>query len=629
MSKKHNKYAHLAKTSLPVAVATQAASAPTPSPVNPLLDFVPPPIPDIPGVTFKRRVEFGMTIDQGKGFRLEYLPKGKVAILPEDSTAIDGFQNIGHGMDHEDQKLYYSKFPEWDGKGPCYRHILNEDFDGVLDHVINVTEDDSDCKELTIFLRKRFEKMSHDRRHRLATSGKVRYSDLKYILHQGSEVIITGRPSFWDDEVTKVAPYGAVIQSIKMDTGWMGDTFLRIELIRFEQYGSAVQPMTHSMMINPFSGERDIETFFIRPIKDEEKAELSKAGEKWWNTVRKPTLVSYKGTMKNPGWWGSFIEREASGRVMIDGAGYQKFGQFDSTRRRWSELNKNEELMKYKNHMTPEVYWMASTTTFGFSMTLKEWGEFTLEGQEAPKYRKNAIRDLVLDEDKKTLILGLVQNNKLGFQDIVDGKGGGTIFLLHGEPGTGKTLTAEAVADFLEKPLYSVSVGELGTNPNDLETKLRNVLDITASWDAVLLLDEADIFLERRTSGPGAIERNAMVAIFLRLLEYHNGVLFLTTNRCEDFDEAFHSRISVIMEYGSLTDEKRAKIWENLLRAAGIEGIDTPTLAALSPINGRQIKNVIRSASILARSEGRAVTQRDIEKVIPLVTARVGRNASR
>ena len=56
--------------------------------------------------------------------------------------------------------------------------------------------------------------------------------------------------------------------------------------------------------------------------------------------------------------------------------------------------------------------------------------------------------------------------------DVIDGKGEGSIFLLHGPPGVGKTLTAEAIAELLHKPLYTVSMG-LGTNPESLESTCR------------------------------------------------------------------------------------------------------------------------------------------------------------
>lgn len=103
--------------------------------------------------------------------------------------------------------------------------------------------------------------------------------------------------------------------------------------------------------------------------------------------------------------------------------------------------------------------------------------------------------------------------------------------MLHGPPGTGKTLTAEGISEFLKCPLYMVSAGELGTDSRYLELELQKILDICHAWGAILLLDEADVFLEKRNMHD--LHRNALVSIFLRQLEYFQGILFLTTNRVE------------------------------------------------------------------------------------------------
>ena len=78
-------------------------------------------------------------------------------------------------------------------------------------------------------------------------------------------------------------------------------------------------------------------------------------------------------------------------------------------------------------------------------------------------------------------------------------------------------MTAESIAELLKRPLYSVAIGELGTTPDKLEDKLRDILDMASRWNAVILLDEADVFLEKRADND--IHRNAMVGVFLRLLE--------------------------------------------------------------------------------------------------------------
>ena len=153
-----------------------------------------------------------------------------------------------------------------------------------------------------------------------------------------------------------------------------------------------------------------------------------------------------------------------------------------------------------------------------------------------------AFDALVLGEKQKKLIHSLVREHASQpdrFDDIISGKGRGLVGLLAGTPGCGKTLTAEAVAETTRKPLYSVSAGELGTTPEAVEDRLLKVLELAQMWDAVLLLDEAEVFLQQRS--PTDVKRNALVSIFLRQLEYYQGILILTTNMPEQCDAAFES----------------------------------------------------------------------------------------
>ena len=72
-------------------------------------------------------------------------------------------------------------------------------------------------------------------------------------------------------------------------------------------------------------------------------------------------------------------------------------------------------------------------------------------------------------------------------------------------------------------------------------SRLTRCLDIGTIWGCVVLLDEADVFLEERTQTD--LQRNALVSVFLRVLEYYEGILILTSNRVGIFDEAFMSRV--------------------------------------------------------------------------------------
>ncbi len=93
--------------------------------------------------------------------------------------------------------------------------------------------------------------------------------------------------------------------------------------------------------------------------------------------------------------------------------------------------------------------------------------------------------------------------------------------LLSGKPGVGKTLTAEAVAEHMHCPLYSITSGDLGSQAYEVEQALTSALNLVSRWNAVLLIDECDVFLEARSTND--IERNRLVSIFLRTLEYFEG----------------------------------------------------------------------------------------------------------
>lgn len=188
-----------------------------------------------------------------------------------------------------------------------------------------------------------------------------------------------------------------------------------------------------------------------------------------------------------------------------------------------------------KRTYSEEELLLTSPVVLGFAFSEKLWLEFSLSGIHPITYNEDAFDSLVLESDKKNTVRALVESHKYHaaktIDDVVQGKGRGLVFALHGAPGTGKTLTAEGISELLRCPLYIVSAGELGTDPARLESELQKILDIAHSWGALLLLDEADVFLEKREVHD--IHRNALVSIFLRLLEYFQGILFLTTNRVE------------------------------------------------------------------------------------------------
>lgn len=101
---------------------------------------------------------------------------------------------------------------------------------------------------------------------------------------------------------------------------------------------------------------------------------------------------------------------------------------------------------------------------------------------------------------------------------------------------------------------------------DELEETLSQTLELVARWNAVLLIDECDVFLEARAKHD--LDRNQTVSIFLRTLEYYEGLMFMTTNRADNIDAAFQSRIHVSLHYPDLSDVSRRHIWANFLEGS-------------------------------------------------------------
>jgi len=255
----------------------------------------------------------------------------------------------------------------------------------------------------------------------------------------------------------------------------------------------------------------------------------------------------------------------------------------DTTVEEWREASFEKEnpfLFSYHNSpvgsrshidsFSKEEFALLPDRAFAFVLRKREFAQIHVDERylyeiEAPK---DGFNNLKLKKGHKQMVQSLVQTHfetktraaenphrrrERDF-DVVRGKGRGLIILLHGAPGTGKTSTAECVAESNGKPLLSIVCGDLGMTPEKVEASLNVRFRQAEHWDCVLLLDEADVFLASRDRHD--LKRNSLVAVFLRILEYYTGILFLTTNRVGTFDEAFRSRIHMWLYYPPLDSSK-------------------------------------------------------------------------
>ncbi len=219
-------------------------------------------------------------------------------------------------------------------------------------------------------------------------------------------------------------------------------------------------------------------------------------------------------------------------------------------------------------------------------------------------FDKTLRQRLVLPESHQNLLDVLTSEVGAFTSDFIEGKAAGSLILAKGMPGVGKTLTAEVYAELSEKPLYSVHAGNLGTTADSIAKQLDVIFQRARRWNCVLLLDEADVFVLRRNED---VERNAIVAAFLRSLEYWEGLLFMTTNRPDDIDEAVLSRCAAIIDYQPPSPLHAERIWQAMADNFGIEigaDLQRDLLATFPAITGRDIKLLLSLSLKVAKSKG-------------------------
>jgi hypothetical protein len=236
-----------------------------------------------------------------------------------------------------------------------------------------------------------------------------------------------------------------------------------------------------------------------------------------------------------------------------------------------------------------------------FHLDLHHYVWAHVEDVEPYSYQPDLKQKLVLPEEQTDLIDILTAEMDVLMDDIVAGKSGGTTVLCAGPPGVGKTLTAEVYSEIVRRPLYRVHSGQLGLNVAAMETSLKEALLRAQRWGAVMLIDEADVYIKRRRDD---MTMNAVVGVFLRVLEYFNGLLFLTTNRIDDIDEAIVSRCIALIRFHAPDAEARSRIWKVMSEQFALHLDDSliETLVALYPhTSGRDIKGLAKLVSKYCR----------------------------
>ncbi|KAJ3835210.1 AAA family ATPase [Lentinula raphanica] len=255
------------------------------------------------------------------------------------------------------------------------------------------------------------------------------------------------------------------------------------------------------------------------------------------------------------------------------------------------------------------------------------WDKLILAGEDGGKETKAMLHGLIKNHGRSEKETGYHLN------DIVAEKGQGLVILLYGPPGVGKTSTAQTIASAARKPLFSIGVADVGTAAGLVESNLETIFDLATTWKAVLLIDEADVFLQSRARGQmgPTTERNALVSVFLRVLEYYQGILILTTNQIAQFDVAVQSRIHIAIRYEGLDKKQTVSIFRGFLEQYKARGLVQPQTfkkimdwverdLSKRKFDGRQIRNIVTSSMGIALAdeerETPGLTIEDLQSVV-------------
>jgi len=236
---------------------------------------------------------------------------------------------------------------------------------------------------------------------------------------------------------------------------------------------------------------------------------------------------------------------------------------------------------------------------------------------------KNLFKSVILESYKKQQILealSMVQHkdkilNDWGFHQTLE-KGFGTSFLFHGKPGTGKTLMAQAIADYLGKPLKVFTAADiLDKYVGEAERKIKEAF--TENDDAVLLFDECDSLLYSRENARSSYQISE-VNTLLNYLENFTGVSIFTTNYIAQLDKAFDRRIALKMQFDLPTKELRVDIWKRMFpKIAPLDKDIEWELLADYELAGGHIKNaVLRALRITVHAGFPTITNKVLKEAL-------------
>ncbi len=248
------------------------------------------------------------------------------------------------------------------------------------------------------------------------------------------------------------------------------------------------------------------------------------------------------------------------------------------------------------------------------------WAQVRADMEEYSKKRKVRLTldDLILPDEEKKLVAEVLDAarhrtfimTRWGFaKRLTTGRGLCCLFV--GEPGTGKTLAAEIIAEALGQNLYQISIPRVMSKYiGETEKNIERIFSTARANNSILLFDEADALFTTRVKVETSVDRfsNMEINLLLQEIERFDGIVILTTNLEKNLDKAFERRIQFKIRFPFPDPAHRARIWKALIpRECPVDpDIDWDRVGRSFELSGGHIKNaILRAAYKAARDEKR------------------------
>ncbi|BAZ30210.1 ATPase central domain-containing protein [Cylindrospermum sp. NIES-4074] len=215
---------------------------------------------------------------------------------------------------------------------------------------------------------------------------------------------------------------------------------------------------------------------------------------------------------------------------------------------------------------------------------------------------------------------------KWGFAGA-SGRGLGISALFAGVSGTGKTTSAEVLANELRLDLYRIDLSAVASKYiGETEKNLRRIFDAAEAGAAILLFDEADALFGKRSDVKDARDRyaNMEVSYLLQRMEEYQGLAILTSNLKDSIDTAFMRRIRFFVKFDFPDVNQRKEIWQRIFpKDTPTNELDYDKLARLN-VAGGHIRNIALNAAFVAADVREPVMMKHIKQAALIEYMKLG-----